>query len=333
MTATAHSTFIALSLGLSLGLAGLSAQAAGRPYLGITGQPGTPGYSFSYNGQDYSGNSHFNPQAGRVLRSTWANVQGTNGQVAAELGRLRVAEFGAARATAADGSLFGVGGNLREARFEDQLILQGNALNANTVLHFDYHFGGTAGGRIETNASGRLDINATLAMSMGSEGVEVKEHTWATQDVLAGGQQRSTLASSGIFDVSATGFSMKLGTVSPSFGSYLIDLSWWLAGQSQCMFSLSPLPPHLPAPAGGCSYSADYGNTASFMGLSLRDGSTGALLDPASYSLRSASGFDYAQGFAPAVPEPQGWALLALGLGVVALRSRQCASAQQRRVR
>lgn len=199
-------------------------------------------------------------------------------------------------------------------------------------LRVDYHFGGTAGGRIETNASGRLDIDATLGKMVGNEGVGIRERTWATENVLAGGQQRTRTQSSGAFDVTDTGFSMRLGSVSPSFGSYQFDLNWTLSLKAQCLFSMSPSHPSLPTPVGGCSYSADYGNTASFMGLSLRDGLTGAVLDPASYSLRSASGFDYAQGFAPAVPEPQGWALLALGLGVVALRSRQCASAQQRRV-
>lgn len=326
MTPVPLSAFIALSLGL----AGVSAQAAGRPYLQISGHPSTPGYTITYGGQAYASNSHYTPQPGSVLQTTWSNVQGTHGLVSAELGRLRVSDFGSGRATADDGTQFGIGtAGLREATFQDKVILQGRGLDANTVMRIDYHFGGTAGGRIETNASGRLDIEAELSISVGYEGLRVTERTWATEDVLAGGQRRTTIASGGVFDVTATGFSRRLGQ--PQFGSYEFDLDWRLNAQAQCFFSLSPLPPHLPAPAGGCTYSADYGNTASFMGLSLYDGITGAQLDPASYSLISASGFDYAQGFAPAVPEPQSWALLALGLGV-ALRSARRASAQQRRV-
>jgi hypothetical protein len=321
MNSTVRSSFAALALAL----AGLPALAAGSPRLAITPPLDVPGYAITYNGSPYSGNSHFTPQPGHVLKATWSNVRGTSGQMAAELGRLRVAEFGAGRATAADGSLFGVGGSLREASFEDRIFVQGAGLTANTVLRVDYHFGGTAGGRIETNADlgggGRLDIKAELLMGVGGQGLRITEQTWATHDVLAGGQQRTRLASDGLFDVTDTGFSMRLGEA--SFGSYLFDLNWRLSMTAQCLFTVAPLPPHLPSPSGGCSYSADYGNTASVMGMSLYDGSSGALLDPASYSLRSASGFDYAQGFdTPPVPEPQTWALMVLGLGLLARRLR-----------
>jgi hypothetical protein len=308
---------------LTLALAGSFAQAAGSPYLAITAPLGEPAYVITYDNDSYASNSHFTPEPGHVLKATWASFQGTHGQMAAELGRLRVSEFGAGRATAADGSLFGVGGSTREALFEDRLILQGRGLTPDTVMRVDYHFGGSAGGRIETNAdlggSGRLEINAELQMGVGRHGVRIREHTWATQDVLAGGQQRTMLASGDLFEATATGFSMRLGE--SVFGSYLFDLNWRLSLSAQCLFSVAPLPPHLPSPSGGCSYGADYGNTASFMGVSLYDGTTGALLDPASYDLRSASGFDYAQGFAvPPVPEPQTWALMALGLGLLAWR-------------
>lgn len=316
---------------LSAGLVAVSAHAVGRPYLQVSRPLDDPRFTTTYDGRAYESSSHYSPQPGGVLKTTWADVHGTQGLMSAELGRLRVAEFGAARATAADGSRFGVGSvGLREVTFQDKLFLQGRGLNADTVMRVDYHFGGTAGGRIETNATGRLDIAAELGMRVGDRGVGVKEHTWATEDVRAGGQTRTLTASSGVFDVTATGFSMKLGPA--QFGGYEFDLNWVLSVKALCLFSLSPLPVHLPAPSGGCSYSADYGNTASFMGLSLSDGVAGALLDPASYSLRSTSGFDYAQGFAPAVPEPQTWALVALGLGVVALRSRHLGSAEQRRV-
>lgn len=318
MTLIPRSAFIAWLLGL----AASSVHAFGQPYLQISGHPDTPGYTITYGGLAYASNSHFTPQPGQVLQTTWSNVHGTHGLVSAELGRLRVADFGSGRATADDGTLFGIGTiALREATFQDKLILQGPGLDENTVMRVDYHFGGRAGGRIETNASGRLDIEAQLSMSVGYEGLAVKEHTWATQDVLAGGQRRTTTASSGVFDVTATGFSRRLG---PSqFGSYQFDLDWRLNAQAQCFFSLSPLPPHLPAPSGGCSYSADYGSTASFMGISLYDGTTGALLNSATYDVRSASGFDYAQGFAaPPVPEPHTWALMALGLGLLGWRVR-----------
>ncbi len=321
-----NTTTRVLLLALPLGLAGAGAHAAGTPYLGIALYPGTPGYTVTFNNQPYAGNARYNPDAHQVLQATWADVQGTRGQMAAELGRLRVAEFGAGRATAADGSQFGVGGNLREASFEDRLYVQGTGLSPHTVMRFDYQFHGIAGGRIETNVdqggAGRLDINAELAMIVGGRGVLIKEHTWATQDVLAGGQQRNTLASSDIFDVTATGFSMRLGD--SVLGHYQFDLAWRLSVSAQCLFSLAPLHPSLPTPSGGCSYTADYGNTASAMGIHLYDGTTGALLDPASYRVLSASGFDYAQGFAaPPVPEPHAWALMALGLGLLGWRARR----------
>ncbi|MGN6828194.1 PEP-CTERM sorting domain-containing protein [Paucibacter sp. M5-1] len=316
---------------LSLGLVVLAGQAAAQQQVLSVGQaPGTPGYTYTYGGLPYSSSTRYNPQPGKVLQMSWTkDATNTTGLVSAELGRLRVAEFGSGRAYATDGSLFGIGGNLRQASFEDTLSLEGAGLNANTVMRIDYHFGGRAGGRIETNTEygNRLDILAELAMVVGPHGLLVTERTWATQDVLAGGQTRSTLASSGIFDVSATGFSMRLGP-KPQFGNYQFDVEWRLALRSQCLFTLSALPPNLPAPSGGCSYSADYGNTASFMGLSLYDGVSGALLDPASYYLRSGSGFDYGEGFgntAP-VPEPQSWALLALGLTLLGWRrARQAA--------
>ncbi|MDR7332801.1 PEP-CTERM sorting domain-containing protein [Roseateles asaccharophilus] len=318
-------TLSPLLLSLTLALSGAAAQAAGTPYLGVAIYPGTPGYTVTYNGEAYPGNTRYNPDPDHVLKASWANQQGTSGLMAAELGRLRVAEFGAGRATAADGSMFGLGGSLREARFEDRFFISGAGLDDNTVVRIAYQLHGSAGGRIETNVDqggvGRLDVNAELAMIVGSRGVSVKEHTWATHDVLAGGQQRNTLAHSDLFDVTATGFSMRLGPA--LFGNREFDLSWRLSVSAQCLFSFATVHPSQPQPVGGCSYSADYGNTASFMGISLYDGATGALLDPATYDVRSASGFDYAQGFAaPPVPEPQTWALMALGLGLLGWRAR-----------
>lgn len=313
---------LALSL---LGLAASAAQAAGQPLLSVGGLPGTPGYTHTYGGQAYDGNNRYNPQPGKVLQMSWLrDPTSTTGFVSAELGRLRVAEFGAGRATQENGTRFGIGGSLRQASFEDKLSLQGAALSRDTVMRIDYHFGGRAGGRIETNAEqgNSLNILAEMIMIVGSQGLRATERTWGDQNVSNDRQQRTLLASNGIFDVSATGFSMKLGTVSPFSGTYEFDLDWSLSVQAQCLFDLSPVHPSLPAAVGGCSYSADYGNTASFMGLSLYDGVSGALLDPAGYSLRSASGFDYAQGFgntAP-VPEPQSWALLALGLTLLSWR-------------
>ncbi|MCU7372314.1 hypothetical protein PEC18_15940 [Paucibacter sp. O1-1] len=133
---------------LLLGLVVLAGQAAAQQQVLSVGQaPGTPGYTYTYGGLPYSSSTRYNPQPGKVLQMSWLkDATNTTGLVSAELGRLRVAEFGSGRAYATDGSLFGIGGNLRQASFEDTLSLEGAGLNANTVMRIDYHFGaGPAG--------------------------------------------------------------------------------------------------------------------------------------------------------------------------------------------
>lgn len=324
----------ALALALTLGLAAPAAHAVGRPYLSVNGISGDPGFSFTYTGGGSAGNNHFSPEPGRVLRSSWEYDQNgawyaghARGFASAELGRLRAAEFASTRVVLDSmHAAAGIGGHLRYATFEDQLVFSGAALNPNTVVRINYHFAGTAGGRVETNVSdggtGQVQIEAKLSMGIGGQGVEILERTWSDEVVTQGGQQRTSLASSGIFDLTATSFSMRLGERNPFFGNFEHNLRWALELHSACGVRLAALRPEMPSPSGGCTVSADYGGTASFDGLSLYDGTTGALIDPATYTLRSPSGFDYAVGFGSPVPEPQTWAMFALGLALVGWRQR-----------
>ncbi len=300
-----------------------------------------PGFEITYQGRlrDINGQSStvFNPEPGGVLAADWQQdyagdwyVGRSTGGSSVELGRMRAREDSSIRLILGSGHMStGVGGRTQEVSFKDEIRLNGIGLNANSVLRVDYHFGGQAGGRIETNVDqggqGEYDLLAKLSMQVGPNAMSAVHHTWGDETIFGGGQTLTHSATSGIFDVSNTGFSLRLGPRS-IFGGFELPVLWQLQLTSSCWVSMGAVDPQVPATAGGCIYSADYSKTASAMGLSLYDGDSGALIDPAQYTLVSDSGFDYGRGFAVSpVPEgPTAWLMLA-GLGLLATRGRRTA--------